>query len=93
MATYIHQAAWKPNQMITVYTRVLNGLPVRVEAETDNDRDQGLVVSDMQIFWTRKNKNPMKPFTRATVIESKMTHNDWDMLENDVLDVALGHAF
>ncbi len=90
MATYINHQ-WIP-PMITIHTRVLNGLPVRVEASTDTDRN-GLFISDMQIYWTKKSKNPLKPYTRALVIESKMSHNDWDMLENDLMDVALGHAF
>ena len=92
MATYINNT-WTPYQMITVYTRVLNGLPVRVEAETTTDRYGDLCVGDVQVYWTKKSKNPLKPFTRALIIESKMTENDWDMVENDVMDVALGHAF
>jgi hypothetical protein len=68
--------------MITLYTRVLNGLPVRIEAETANDQFEGLIVDDIQIFWNSGH--------RATVIETKMTHNDWDMLEEEILDLACG---
>ncbi|MHA2402129.1 MAG: hypothetical protein ACXADH_03980 [Candidatus Kariarchaeaceae archaeon] len=61
--------------MITLYTRVLNGLPVRIEAETANDQFEGLIVDDIQIFWNSGH--------RATV-------NDWDMLEEEILDLACG---
>lgn len=76
--------------MITLHTRVLNGLPIRAEADTKTDRFGDLVIDGVQLFWNKPNKNPFKRFTRAGVIETKMTHNDWEMLEDELMDVALG---
>ena len=87
MASLIHKEYFP---MITLHTRVLNGLPIRAEADTKTDRGGDLEIDGIQLFWVRKTKNPFKPFTRATVIESKMSHNDWEMLEDELMDVALG---
>lgn len=76
--------------MITLTTRVLNGLPIRVEAEIANDRDEGVIIEDMQLYWTKANKNPLKRYTRANVIEQKMQLGDWEMLEEEILDVCCG---
>ena len=87
MATYINHGH-KP--MIVVYTRVLNGLPIRAEGNTKLDHNGDLSMDGVQLYWTKKSKNPFKPFNRATVIESKMNHNDWEMVEEDLMDVAMG---
>ncbi len=75
--------------MITLHTRVLNGLPIRVEAETANDQFEGLIVEDIQLFWTKKSR---EGYIRAGVIERKMSHNDWDLLEEEILDVVCGRC-
>jgi len=74
--------------MIGFNARVLNGLPVFVEAETSTDRDYGIIVDDIQIFWQKPNKRGERK--RALVIEQKMTDNDWECLENDLMDIACG---
>ena len=76
--------------MITLHTRVLNGLPIRAEADTKTDRFGDLVIDGVQLFWAKRTKNPFKPYTPATVIETKMSHNDWEMLEDELMDVAMG---
>jgi len=73
--------------MITLTTRVLNGLPIRVEAEIANDRDEGVIVEDMQLYWTKRSK---VGYNRAEVIERKMQLSDWEQLEDEILDIACG---
>ena len=66
--------------MIELHTRVLNGLPVRVEADYSNDRHEGIVIDDIQVYWDKPNSK------RAEVIENKMTDEDWYRLEDELLD-------
>ncbi len=70
--------------MIGFNARVLNGLPVFVEVETSMDRDYGLIVDEMAIFWMMP--NVLGERKRAMVIENKMTSNDWDELESDFIE-------
>ena len=88
MATYINHTWIAP--MITLHTRVLNGLPIRAEGFTDTDRQGDLCINGIELFWVKRNKNPLKRYTRATVIETKMSHSDCEMLEDELIDVALG---
>ena len=74
--------------MISFNAKVLNGLPVFVEAETVTDRDEGVIVDDIQIYWRKTNRLGCR--TRAHVIENKMTENDWECVELDALDIAEG---
>jgi hypothetical protein len=74
--------------MIGFQTRVLNGLPVHVEADICEGRYGDLEPINIGIYWTKRNKLGMRK--QATVIEKKMTENDWDCLRDDILDVAYG---
>lgn len=71
--------------MIVINTRVLNGLPVRVEAEVSNDRDHGVIVENIELYWNKKSK--LGQYRRATVIENKMTSNDWRLVEQEILQM------
>ena len=71
-----------------ITTRVLNGLPVYVEYTITEDRYGDIDATDMTVFWTKKNKLGQR--SRASIIEKKMTENDWDCLRDDCLDIACG---
>jgi hypothetical protein len=66
--------------MIIIHTRVLNGLPVRVEADWNSDRWGEITIEDIQVFWDKPNSK------RALVIENKMPQEDWWSLEDELLD-------
>lgn len=66
--------------MITIHTRVLNGLPVRVEADYGTDIDGSILIEDIQVYWDKPKSK------RADVIEKKMTSDDWYRLEDELLD-------
>ena len=65
---------------ISLHTRVLGGLPVYVEAIATFGYDGDYDIERAKIYWNKPNSK------RATVIENKMTDDDWAQIAEQLLD-------
>lgn len=70
--------------MIRIHTTVLNGMPVAVEAEWNTDRYGEITIEDITVCWPRPNK--LNAYKHAKVLEDKMASDDWDRLEEELLE-------
>lgn len=64
--------------MMQFSVRVLNGLPLIAEVEYADDRDEGVIIEQIQLY----DRNGR----RADWAERKMSTEDWSDLEYDILE-------
>lgn len=76
--------------MVVIHTRVLNGLPVRVEADVSTGFDGEVIVEEMTVYWNKK-PNKLGQYYQAKVIEDKMQPDDWKRVEEEIIEALCYH--